>query len=65
MDPRGIIAAATASTFAGPLLQAHVVGASKLLPATFLVIMLTVLIYGLPARPIVKALDLQEDVTES
>jgi NhaP-type Na+/H+ or K+/H+ antiporter len=61
MDPRGIVAASTAATFSGPLVQAHVGGASKLLPATFLVIMLTVLIYGLSAVPVVRALNLRED----
>ena len=60
MDPRGIIAASTAATFAPALIQAHVGGASKLLPATFMVIMLTVLVYGLTAVPAVRALGLTE-----
>jgi NhaP-type Na+/H+ or K+/H+ antiporter len=63
MDPRGIIAASTAATFATPLVQAHVGGADKLLPATFLVIVLTVLVYGLSAVPIVRALDLTDRET--
>jgi NhaP-type Na+/H+ or K+/H+ antiporter len=49
MDPRGIVAAATASTFAATLVAHHVGGASKILPVTFLVIVLTVSIYGLSA----------------
>jgi hypothetical protein len=56
MDPRGIVAAATASTFAPALVAAHVGGASKILPATFLVIVLTVSIYGLSAISVAKKL---------
>ena len=64
MHPRGIVAASTAATFAAPLVQAHVGGASKLLPATFLVIVLTVLVYGLSAVPVVRTLDLTEPETQ-
>jgi NhaP-type Na+/H+ or K+/H+ antiporter len=64
MDPRGIVAASTAATFAAPLVRAHVGGANKLLATTFLVIMLTVLLYGLSAAPIVKALDLRVEPEE-
>jgi NhaP-type Na+/H+ or K+/H+ antiporter len=64
MDPRGIVAASTAATFGVPLAQAHIGGASKILPVTFLVIMLTVLVYGLSAAPAVKALDLKEDSSD-
>jgi NhaP-type Na+/H+ or K+/H+ antiporter len=56
MDPRGIVAAATASTFAPVLVAHHIGGASKILPVTFLVIVLTVAIYGLSAVPIAKKL---------
>jgi hypothetical protein len=56
MDPRGIVAAATASTFAPSLVAAHIGGANKILPVTFLVIVLTVAIYGLSAVPLAKAL---------
>jgi NhaP-type Na+/H+ or K+/H+ antiporter len=56
MAPRGIVAAATASTF-GPALAARGVdGASKILPATFLVIVATVALYGLTAIPVAKRL---------
>jgi hypothetical protein len=56
MDPRGIVAAATASTFAPVLVAHHIGGADKILPATFLVIVLTVAIYGLSAVPVAKKL---------
>jgi NhaP-type Na+/H+ or K+/H+ antiporter len=52
MAPRGIVAAATASTFGAELAAQHVGGASKILPVTFLVIVATVAIYGLTAVPV-------------
>jgi NhaP-type Na+/H+ or K+/H+ antiporter len=58
MDPRGIVAASTASTFSAPLVALGIDGANKLLPATFLVIVGTVTIYGLGATPLVRALGL-------
>ncbi|MFD4922323.1 cation:proton antiporter [Streptomyces goshikiensis] len=51
MAPRGIVAAATASTFSVSLVQAGIGGAQKILPATFMVIVATVLVYGLTATP--------------
>ena len=56
MDPRGIIAAATASTFAPALSTAGIAGAQKILPVTFLVIVLTVTLYGLSAAPVARRL---------
>jgi NhaP-type Na+/H+ or K+/H+ antiporter len=56
MAPRGIIAAATASTFGATLAAHHVGGASKILPVAFLVIVLTVAIYGLTAVPVARRL---------
>jgi NhaP-type Na+/H+ or K+/H+ antiporter len=56
LAPRGIIAAATASTFAPQLSAQHVGGAQKILPVTFLVIVLTVTLYGLTAVPVAKRL---------
>jgi NhaP-type Na+/H+ or K+/H+ antiporter len=56
MAPRGIIAAATASTFGAGLTAQHVGGAQKILPVTFLVIVLTVALYGLTAEPVAKRL---------
>jgi NhaP-type Na+/H+ or K+/H+ antiporter len=52
MAPRGIVAAASASAFGATLAANHVGGASKILPATFLVIVATVAIYGLTATPV-------------
>src|SRR6266567_423263 len=56
MDPRGIVAAATASTFSAGLVARHVGGASKILPVTFLVIVVTVAVYGLTAVPVARRL---------
>jgi NhaP-type Na+/H+ or K+/H+ antiporter len=57
MAPRGIVAAATASTFSAALVTKGLKGADKILPATFLVIVMTVTIYGLTASPVAKWLD--------
>jgi hypothetical protein len=51
MAPRGIVAAATASTFSAALVAQHIGGASKILPVTFIVIVVTVALYGLTAVP--------------
>ncbi len=51
MAPRGIVAAATASTFAAGLVAKGIGGAAKILPATFVVIVATVILYGLTAIP--------------
>jgi NhaP-type Na+/H+ or K+/H+ antiporter len=56
MAPRGIVAAATASTFAPGLSAAGVAGAQKILPVTFLVIVLSVTLYGLTATPVARRL---------
>jgi hypothetical protein len=56
MAPRGIVAAATASTFGAQLVAHHVGGAAKILPVTFLVIVLTVSLYGLTAVPVARRL---------
>jgi NhaP-type Na+/H+ or K+/H+ antiporter len=56
MAPRGIIAAATASTFGPALAAQHVGGAQKILPVTFLVIVLTVTLYSLTAVPVARRL---------
>jgi NhaP-type Na+/H+ or K+/H+ antiporter len=60
IDPRGIVAASTAATFAAPLAQAGVADARDLLPVTFLVIVGTVTIYGLAAVPAARLLGLSE-----
>jgi Kef-type K+ transport system membrane component KefB len=54
MAPRGIVAAATASTFGAELAAHHIGGASKILPVTFLVIVATVALYGLTAVPVAR-----------
>src|SRR5919108_12365 len=51
MAPRGIVAAATASSFGLQLSQAGVGGASQILPIAFTVIFGTVVLYGLTAGP--------------
>jgi NhaP-type Na+/H+ or K+/H+ antiporter len=57
MAPRGIVAAATSSTFALGLSQAHIGGGSQnLIPITFIVIVATALIYGLTGGPVARAL---------
>lgn len=56
MAPRGIVAAATASTFSTGLVSAGVAGGEKVLPATFLVIVATVTLYGLTAGPVARRL---------
>jgi NhaP-type Na+/H+ or K+/H+ antiporter len=56
MAPRGIVAAATATTFGATLAAHHVDGAAKILPVTFLVIVATVAVYGLTAVPVARRL---------
>jgi NhaP-type Na+/H+ or K+/H+ antiporter len=56
MAPRGIVAAATASTFAAGLAAKGVGGAAKILPVTFVVIVVTVTLYGLTAMPAARRL---------
>ncbi|MGW1992845.1 cation:proton antiporter [Embleya sp. NPDC001921] len=51
MAPRGIVAAATASTFSVALIRKGIAGAERILPATFVVIVATVTLYGLTALP--------------
>lgn len=58
--PRGIVAAAVSSVFSLRLLQSHSRGAEMLLPVTFLVIALCVLLYGLGAKPLVRWLQLRQ-----
>ncbi|MFM9134260.1 MAG: cation:proton antiporter [bacterium] len=60
MDPRGIVAAATASSVGASLVAAKVPGAEELLPAAFIIIAVTVTVYGLTAVPVAKALGVRE-----
>ncbi len=62
MDPRGIVAAATASSVGAALVTAKIPGAEKLLPAAFMIILVTVFVYGLAAVPVAQALGLREKV---
>ncbi|MFG1810479.1 cation:proton antiporter [Streptomyces sp. NPDC049040] len=54
MAPRGIVAASTASTFSAALVAQGVGGAARILPATFVVIVSTVTLYGLTALPVAR-----------
>lgn len=56
MAPRGIVAAATAASIATTLVSLRIPGADDLLPVVFTVITVTVLVYGLTAAPVAKAL---------
>ena len=60
MAPRGIVAAAVASLFAIRLEEAGMAGASQLVALTFLVILVTVAVYGLTAAPLARHLGLAE-----
>ncbi|MFM1966232.1 MAG: antiporter NhaP2 [Actinomycetota bacterium] len=60
MDPRGIVAAATASSVGAMLVAANVPGAQDLLPSAFIIIAVTVTFYGLTAIPVAKALGLRQ-----
>lgn len=60
MDPRGIVAAATASSVGAALVAAKVPGAEKLLPAAFIIIAVTVFVYGLTAVPVASVLGLRD-----
>ncbi len=62
MDPRGIVAAATASAFSASLIAKGVGGAAKILPVTFLVIVTTVALYGLTAKPVARLLKVLEAI---
>jgi len=56
MAPRGIVAGATASAFGLQLSQAGVAGADHILPIVFVAIFATVVVYGLGAGPVSRAL---------
>lgn len=58
--PRGIVAASISSLFAIKLVDAGVEGASLLVPLTFMVIVGTVVLQSITARPLANALSLSE-----
>jgi NhaP-type Na+/H+ or K+/H+ antiporter/Trk K+ transport system NAD-binding subunit len=60
MAPRGIVAASVSSVFA--LRLADQPGAERFVPATFTVIIGTVIVYGLIARPVARVLGLASAV---
>ncbi len=60
MAPRGIVAASVASLFAFELSVHGVEGAEQLVSMTFLVIVVTVILYGLTAGPLARRLGLAE-----
>jgi hypothetical protein len=60
MAPRGIVAASVASVFAFDLAEIGHEGADLLVPVIFLVIVGTVIFYGLTAGPVARRLGLSE-----
>lgn len=56
--PRGIVAAAVASVFSIQLVKGEMPGADRIVPVTFLVIIGTVVVYGLTAAPLARRLGL-------
>ena len=60
MAPRGIVAVAVASLFAIELEEAGFPGAEQLVNITFLVVVGTVIVYSLTARPLAKRLGLTQ-----
>ena len=65
MDPRGIVAAATASSIGAALISLKVPGAGQLLPAAFIIVAVTVAVYGLTAVPIARMLRLSGGAASS
>lgn len=63
MDPRGIVAAATASSVGASLVALNIPDAQDLLPAAFIIIAVTVTVYGLTAVPVAKALGVRDAPT--
>jgi NhaP-type Na+/H+ or K+/H+ antiporter len=60
MYPRGIVAAATASSIGTALVALKIPGAENLLPAAFIIITATVTVYGLTAAPLARKLKISE-----
>lgn len=60
MAPRGIVAAATASTFGVALVNNQIAGGEVLLPVTFLVVAGTVTFYSLTAVPMAQLLKVRQ-----
>jgi len=60
MAPRGIVAAAVASIFALELEDSGIDGAERMVPVIFLVIIVTVVVYGLTAGPLARRLGISK-----
>lgn len=60
LAPRGIVAAAVSSVFSIRLTELDVAGASAIVPVTFLVILITILVYGTTAKPLARRLGVAE-----
>ena len=58
MHPRGVVSAAVAAIFALRLAEENHPGAERLVPITFLVIVGTIVVHGLTARPLARRLGL-------
>jgi len=56
MAPRGIVAASVSALFSFQLSALEIAGAERLVPITFLVIIASVLLYGLTASPVARLL---------
>ena len=60
MDPRGIVAAATASSVGASLVALKITGAQDILPVAFIIIAVTVTFYGLSAVPLAGVLKVRD-----
>jgi NhaP-type Na+/H+ or K+/H+ antiporter len=64
MAPRGIVAASSAASFSATLMATGVADADKLLPVVFMIIVGTVVVYGLTAVPVARALGVRAEEAE-
>lgn len=65
MYPRGIVAAAAASSIGTALIALKIPGAQDLLPAAFIIITVTVTVYGLTATPLARKLKISETASDT
>jgi NhaP-type Na+/H+ or K+/H+ antiporter len=65
MYPRGIVAAATAASIGTALIALKIPGAENLLPAAFIIITVTVTVYGLTATPLARKLKIRDSSGEA
>jgi NhaP-type Na+/H+ or K+/H+ antiporter len=64
MNPRSIVVTVTASSLSTVLVATKMPGADKMLPAAFVMITVTVFVYGLTAVPVAKALGVREETSD-